>query len=124
MISKQRQIGGMYNVIFMLAVIGGGALLAMVVAPVYMNEAKATKIMSQVSKSPQNYQRSQYELHKTLQRRWDVDDVKHLTAKDVKLKKTKSGKVLAYDYEVRSHLFANWELVLTFDKEFPMAKGG
>ncbi len=124
MISKQRQVGGMYNVIFMLAVIGGGALLAMVIAPVYMNEAKATKIVSQVSKSPQNYERSQYELHKTLQRRWDVDDVKHLAAKDVKLKKTKGGKALAYKYEVRSHLFANWELVLTFDKQYPMSKGG
>lgn len=124
MISKQRQVGGMYNVIFMLAVIGGGALLAMVVAPIYMNEAKATKIVSQVSKSPQNYQLSKYELHKSLQRRWDVDDVKHLAVKEVKLKKTKNGKALAYDYEVRSHLFANWELVLTFNKEFPMSKGG
>lgn len=124
MTSMKRQAGGMYNVIFMLAVIGGGALLAMVIAPIYMNEAKATKIVSQVSKSPQNYELSQFEMHKLLQRRWDVDDVKHLSVKDVKLKKNKNGKSLAYDYEVRSHLFANWDLVLVFKKDFPMVRGG
>ncbi|ORE86971.1 hypothetical protein ATO7_08027 [Oceanococcus atlanticus] len=120
----KRQAGGMYNVMFLLAVIGGGALLAMVIAPIYMNEAKATKIVSQTAKSPQNYELSQFELRKGLQRRWDVDDVKHLKVNDVKIKKSKNGKALAYKYEVREHLFANWDLVLTFDKEYPMVRGG
>ncbi len=124
MTTMKRQAGGMYNVMFLLAVIGGGALLAMVIAPIYMNEAKATKIVSQTAKSPQNYELSQFELRKSLQRRWDVDDVKHLKVADVKIKKNKGGKALAYKYEVREHLFANWDLVLTFDKEYPMVRGG
>ncbi|RZO86732.1 MAG: DUF4845 domain-containing protein [Oceanococcus sp.] len=124
MTTMKRQAGGMYNVMFLLAVIGGGALLAMVIAPIYMNEAKATKIVSQTAKSPQNYELSQFELRKGLQRRWDVDDVKHLKVNDVKIKKSKNGKALAYKYEVREHLFANWDLVLTFDKEYPMVRGG
>ncbi len=96
MTTMKRQAGGMYNVMFLLAVIGGGALLAMVIAPIYMNEAKATKIVSQTAKSPQNYELSQFELRKGLQRRWDVDDVKHLKENDVKIKKSKNGKAMAY----------------------------
>ncbi|MGJ8670956.1 MAG: DUF4845 domain-containing protein [Oceanococcus sp.] len=122
--SIKKQIGGMYNTLFLLAVIGGGALLALSVAPVYMNEAKANKIVSQVAAQPGSAKASLLEIRNALQRRWDVDDVTELKVKDVKLKKTKQGKLLAYKYEVRKHLFANWDLVLTFDKSFSLNKSG
>ena len=122
--SLNKQIGGMYNTLFILFCLGGGALLTMTVAPIYMNEAKANKIVSQVSAQPGSGKASTSELRQSMQRRWDVDDVKYLTVKDVKLKKTKQGKLLAYKYEVRKHLFANWDLVLTFDKSFPLNSGG
>lgn len=124
MTSIKRQIGGLYSTMFLLAAIGGAALLMLTVLPIYMDEAKAAKIVSQVAVSSQNANLPITEIRRTLQRRWDVDDVKNLKVKDVKLVKDKSGKALAYNYEVRTHLFANWDLVLTFDKRFQMAAGG
>ena len=122
--SIRRQIGGMYNTLFLLAVIGGAALLTLTVAPVYMNEAKAHKIVSQTAARPDSAKASPAQMRRALQNRWDVDDVQYLLVKDVKTKKTKQGKLLAYNYEVRKHLFANWDLVLTFDKSFPLSSGG
>lgn len=121
--SIKKQIGGMYSTLFLLLAIGCGVLLTLTVAPVYMNEAKAYKIVSQVAAQPGSAKASKHELHRSLQKRWDVDDVTHLKVKQIKLTKKKTGKELAYSYEVRKHLFANWDLVLTFDKNFPLTSG-
>ena len=120
---KTKQIGGMYNTMFLLACLCSAALLTMLVAPIYMNEAKAQKIVAQLAEQPGSAKVAPIQMRKALQRRWDVDDVKYLQVKDVKLKKTKQGKLLAYNYEVRKKLFANWDLVLTFEKSFELNKG-
>ncbi len=121
--SIKRQIGGFYSTSFMLIMLGAGALLAMQVAPIYLDEGKASKIVGQTAASSQNYNASIVEIRKTLEKRWYIDSVKNLKSKDVKLVKTKTGKHLAYKYEVRVNLFANWDLVLTFDKSYPMTRG-
>lgn len=121
--SIKRQIGGFYNVVFMLILIGSAALLTMKVAPIYMDEGKASTIVGQTASSSQLYNASIIDIRRTLQKRWDIDDVKNLKVKDVKQVKNKEGKHLAYKYEVRVNLFANWDLVLTFDKSYPMARG-
>ncbi len=118
--SIKKQIGGMYNTLFLLACLGSAALLTMTVAPVYMNEAKASNIVAQVAAQPGSAKASPAQLRKAIQSRWDIDDVKYLPPQDVKLKKTKQGKLLAYNYEVRKHLFVNLDLVLTFDKSFAL----
>lgn len=122
--TKTRQIGGIYNTAFLLFTIGVAALLVLTLAPIYMDEAKAAKIVSQTASSPQYYNQSILQIRKTLSKRWDIDAVKNLDVKDVKLKKDKNGKALAYSYEVRASLFANIELVVVFDKQFQMARGG
>ncbi len=121
--SIKRQIGGFYSTSFLLIFLGASALLTMQVLPVYLNEGKASKIVGQVAASSQNYNASMIQIRNSLKKRWDIDDVKYLDEKDVKLVKTKTGKQLAYKYEVRVHLFANWDLLLTFDKSYPMTRG-
>ena len=121
--SIKNQIGGMYSTLFLLMCIGAIVLLGLTVVPVYMNEAKAVKIVSQVAAQPSTGKASQSEIYNTLYKRWTVDDVTHLDPKKVKLNKTKTGKTLSYEYEVRKPLFANWDLVLTFKKDFDVAPG-
>ena len=123
--TRTRQIGGMYNTLFLLLCIGGSALLTLTIAPVYMNEGKVAKIVGQTAASPQYYNQNIASIRSTLAKRWDVDAVKEVDYKEVKLVQSKNGgKALAYKYEVRKHIFSNIDLVLTFDKSYPMARGG
>ncbi len=118
------QRGGFYNLMFILAVLGSGVMLTLTVLPIYLDEAKTTKIVSQVASSPQYSRLTLPQLRSTLQKRWDVDDVKNLKVKEVKQTKVKGVKSLSYKYEVRRNLFANWDLVISFEKSFPMASSG
>ncbi len=121
--SIKRQIGGFYNTAFLLLCLGGAVLLTLNIGPVYMNEGKAAKIVSQVASQPTTAKASIQQIRSTLQKRWNVDDVKHLDYKEVKLKKSKTGKSLYYKYEVRKPLFSGISIVVSFEKDYPIARG-
>lgn len=122
--TRTRQIGGIYNTGFLLLTIGALALLVLKLTPIYLDETKARKIVSQTATSPQNYNQSIAQIRYSLQKRWDIDAVQHLSVNQVKMVKGASGKSLAYKYEVRTELFGNIDLVVNFDRQFPMARGG
>ena len=113
----RRQFGGVYNTMFILGAIGLAAMIGIKVTPIYLNQMKVEAAVKQISESPQYSKATPLDIRKALQRRWDVEDVRHLAVKDIKLVKIKSGRALRYKYEVRDHLVANWDLVLTFEDE-------
>lgn len=119
--SRKKQIGGMYNTLFLLLCIGAVVLLTLAVAPVYMNEGKLNKIVSQVAAQSGSATASKAELRQVMKKRWSIDDVQHVSPEDISFKKTKNGKTMSYDYEVRIPLFANWDLVLSFSDSFPLS---
>lgn len=118
--TPRKQVGGTYSLAFTLGMVAILGFVGLKVVPIYLNEQKATTIVGQTASNPSNRESSIAVLRRSMQKRWDVDDVKYLKTKDVKLVKGKTGHALAYKYEVRTDLFANWALVLSFDKEFPM----
>ncbi len=122
--NRTRQIGGIYGTGFMLLMLACAALLVMKLAPIYMDEAKAAKIVAQVADSSSNANLGIAEIRKVLDKRWNVDSVQNLKVKEVKMRKSGSGKSLAYKYEVRESLVANIDIVLKFEKEFAMRRGG
>ncbi len=115
----------MYSTLFTLVMVGVAVLVGLKVFPVYMDEFKARSAFNAVAESPEARQNSTTvtEMRKMLQRRWDIDDIKNLQVSDIKFVKTQEGKVMRYGYEVRTDLFANWALVISFENEAPIGAG-
>lgn len=119
------QTGSMYSTLFLIAMVGTLVLVGFRVFPIYMNEMKIQSAISAIAKSPEASESNMtvQSLRKLLRARWDIDDIEHLKVGDIKFLKTKQGKVMRYDYEVRTELFANWSLVLQFDDELSLGGG-
>lgn len=62
--------------------------------------------------------------HRELQRRWDIEDIKTIQPKDVKVLRTDKGVALNYDYDASVDLFFNAKLLLHFAGNEPVNLGG
>ncbi len=115
----RQQKGAMYSTMFTVVMVGIAVLVGFRVFPIYMNELKVSSAVEAVASSPEaaNNGTSVAAIRKMLQSRWDVDDIKNVKVSDIQFVKNKKGKVMRYKYEVRTDLFANWALVLSFENQ-------
>lgn len=122
--SLERQRGlGWFGLLFVFGTIAFFAIVAVKVGPIYMNHMTVMKIVKSVADNPDYANAPPSEIRSTLERRWDVDYVKYLDDKDVKIKRGKQGRLLAYDYSAEVNLFYNIFVVVKYKDEFPMKPG-
>lgn len=123
--NRQHQSGSMYSTLFMVIMVGAAALVGLKVFPVYMNEFKARSACDAVANAPESKVAgvTVSQIRKRLQQRWDVDDIESVKVSDIKFFKTDAGKVMRYQYEVRTPLVANWSLVIEFKHESVLGGG-
>lgn len=116
----RQQRGSLYSMAFLALVFGTALLVCFRALPIYMDEFKVRSVMKAVALSPEASQNqlSVVDLRRSLQRRWDIDDIKNLKVGDIQFVKAKEGRLMRYDYEVRTALFANWFLVIQFKKDY------
>lgn len=115
----RQQNGAMYSTMFTFVMVGVAVLVGFRVFPIYMDEFKASSAFEAVAETPEARKSgaSVVSIRNMLQSRWDIDDIKNLKISDIQFVKTQKGKVMRYSYEVRTDLFANWSLVLSFENE-------
>jgi hypothetical protein len=91
--------------------------------PVYMNHYKIVSIMNNVANQPGVADQSVAEIRKSFERRFDIDMVKHLDARDIKVIGSPGGprKIVA-EYEVRIPMFYNVHAVYVFKEEIPLGQ--
>lgn len=122
--SLERQRGlGWFGLLFVFGTIAFFAIIAVKVGPIYMNHMTVMKIVKSVADNPDYANAPPNEIRSTLERRWDVDYVKYLDDKDVKIKRGKQGRLLAYDYSAEVNLFYNVFVVVKYKDEFQMKPG-
>ena len=116
----RQQRGSLYSMAFLALVFGTALLVGFRALPIYLNEFKVRSVMKAVSSSPEagKSQISVVDLRKALQRRWDIDDIRNLKVGEIQFVKAREGRLMRYDYEVRTALFANWFLVIQFKKDY------
>lgn len=120
--SLKRQRGlGWFGLLFIFGTIAFFALVAIKVGPLYMNQGTIVRVVSTVAKNPGSGEPA--DIRKSLTRRWDIDYIKQIEAKDIKIKRTPGGKALVYDYEARVNLFYNVFVVIHFKGEHLISKG-
>ncbi|HEX4871238.1 MAG TPA: DUF4845 domain-containing protein [Nevskiaceae bacterium] len=114
--ARQRGLGW-FGLLIVFGLIALFAIVGIKSFPLYMNQFTLAGAVNGVANDPELANADAGRVRTALQRRWDIDDIKLITPKDVKIKRVDGGRVLSYDYEARTHLFYNVFLVFQFKDE-------
>jgi hypothetical protein len=113
---------GLIGMVFMLALIGFVALVGIKTVPMYMNQMAIKRDLAEVAKtiSQSGGEIDTQEVRRDVEKRFDIDYINQLEAKDIKVVRTEKGTMLSYDYEARANLFYNVFIVLHFGEDIPL----
>lgn len=114
---KQQGVTGITMVII-IVIAGFAALIALRLVPVYIEHFKVKSHLAQLSKEDGVKDMSNQEILSTLRKRFDIDDVSHVTDDNIFIERPNSKTtVIAIEYEVRTPLFGNVAMVVDFADE-------
>jgi Domain of unknown function (DUF4845) len=114
---KQRQRGMTFlGILTILIILGAAVYGAIRVLPVYLEYMEVARAMEQVRDEHAAIQTSAQMIRNSLERRWDVEDIKGLSWKDVEIRKTNEGFEVHSEYSVERPFVANLYLMAKFDK--------
>jgi hypothetical protein len=114
---KRRQ-GGMttLGLLILLAFIGIFAFAGIRLTPVYLNYMKVAGVVNGVQKEFDGANATRTAIRKSISRRFDIESVGEITAKDVKVTKVEGGYEVAATYSHKSPFMANVHFLVDFDK--------
>ncbi len=108
--------------LIVLFLIGFFVLVILRLAPPFMEYYKVVTALSSLSNEPGLERKSRPDIRKLLQRRLDVNDVKTIKSKDVKLESGNQGLMASVKYSEQVPFLANIELLVHFEKSVPVGK--
>lgn len=113
---------GLFGFIFVFALIGFVALVVIKVVPLYLNQMTLKRdlneVATQVNSSGSEIDIGQ--LRRDIEKRFDIDYISQLEAKDIKVTNDEHGVSMGYDYEARANLFSNVFVVIHFKDNIPL----
>ena len=122
---RSNQAGmSMWQLIVVIAIAAIFGTVALKSIPVYLNQMKVTKAVKSVAGDSSMAKASPVEIRRALHRHWDIDDITRIQPNDIKVVRTKTGKMLRYEYEAREKMFYNISIVYEFSGEERLGGGG
>lgn len=119
--SSERQRGlTVIGMLLLIVVLGFMALVAMKVIPMYIQYFTIKSTIESIRKEPQLAQMGLMEIQTAIQKRFDIGYVDKITAKDLKLRNDRSGRVLDLVYEDDQPLFYGLHIVLKVNEAIPL----
>jgi ribonuclease HI len=114
---KHRQRGATFLGIVVILLILGSALYAGIrLVPVYLEFTKVARALEQVRDEHSAVDTNSQLIRNSLERRWDVEDIKSIGWKEVEIKRTNQGFDVRAAYNVERPFVANVFLLTKFDK--------
>lgn len=115
MLLQQRQKGMTFlGYVIVLGVIGFFALMAMKLAPLYLEYQSVVKIMNNVADSTSSAA-TPNAIRDTIQKRLDVNNIERVKAKDFKISRGNGTLQVSIAYEARTSFIGNLWFLLVFD---------
>ncbi len=100
-----------------LGLIAFFTLITLRLAPLYLEYTKVVSVLESLEKEPGITRQTKAEIRKMISRRFDVNDVRGLDAKQAIIVQKAGTLTVTMDYERRTSLFGNIDLVAKFKKE-------
>ena len=118
-----RQRGATFlGIVIILAIVGCGLYAGIRLTPLYFEYMAVVRAMEQTAKEADPETVSPPDLRNTLGRRWEIEDIHSLDAKDIAITKTANGFSMNAAYRAEVPFVANVSLVVDFDKTVDVGK--
>ena len=116
-LTRNRQ-GGMttLGLIILVVFVGLFAFAGIRLMPVYLNYMKIVGVVDGVYDEFDGKNATGSDIRESVSRRFDIESVSEITARDVKVKKMGSGYEVAATYSHKTPFIANVAFVVDFDK--------
>lgn len=103
--------------LFWVLLIGGAATLGLKLGPYYLQFWTVRSVMDDTARNPDIAEMGRQAIIQSLEKNLYINDVRSVNNENFSFEKTDTGRVLGVHYEVREHLFANLDAILTFDHQ-------
>jgi len=114
---KQRQRGATFlGMVTILLILGAGLYAGLRLVPVYLEYTKVARALEQVRDEHSAIDTNPQLIRNSLERRWDVEDIKSIGWKEILIKRTNEGYEVRAQYNVERPFVANVYLLAKFDK--------
>lgn len=97
--------------------IGGAALVAIRLVPIYIEAYTVGSILQTMEGDPGLRNPTRQKVRETFGKRLDMNNIDHEVMDDLKINKVLGGLQLIVDYQARVHLLGNLDAVASFRKE-------
>jgi uncharacterized protein DUF4845 len=115
--SKQRQSGmTTLGLVILVSFIGIFAFAGLRLTPVYLNYMKVVGVVSGVHDEFDGANATRAMIRSSISRRFDIESVGEITARDVKVTKVDGGYEVAATYSHKAPFVANVSFIVDFDK--------
>lgn len=115
--STKRQAGmTTLGVLILVSFVGIFAFAGLRLTPVYLNYMKVAGVISGVHDEFDGANATRSMIRNSIARRFDIDSVGVITARDVKVTKANSGYEVAATYSHKAPFIANVSFIVDFDK--------
>jgi hypothetical protein len=114
----KRQQAGMttLGVIILVTFVGLFAFAGIRLTPVYLNYMKVAGVVSGVEQEFEGQNATRTAIRSSISRRFDIESVGIITAKDVKVTKVDGGHEVAATYSHKAPFIANVSFIVDFDR--------
>ena len=114
---KHRQRGATFlGMVTILVILGAGLYAAIRLVPVYLEYTKVARALEQVRDEHAAIDTNAQLIRNSLERRWDVEDIKSIGWKEIEIKKSNEGFDVRAAYRVERPFIANVFLLTKFEK--------
>ena len=103
------------SVLLLLAILGVGFTIGIRLFPVYMDYYNVKSIMDEVAHSPGIGSKNYHGVWDGISKRLDINDINGITQKNFKMKTVGNQTTLTIKYQVKRHLIANIDGLMSFD---------
>lgn len=117
---KNQQGITVIGILLVMIVIGFVALIGMKVVPMYIQYFTVRSSIESIRKEPQLAQMSSTDIQAAIQKRFDIGYVDNITARDLKIRNDRGGRVLDLSYQDERDLFYGLSVVLKKDEVIPL----
>jgi hypothetical protein len=107
--------------IALLVLVGFIVFLTLKLVPLYLEYFNVVSSVNSLEQDPDISRKSTAAVRDLLARRFEINDVKHVTAKDAKITRSGGKTSVEIEYEARTSIIGNIDLIASFQKqaEFP-----
>lgn len=107
--------------VLLLALVASFALLSLKLLPVYLESFKVQTALEGLQADAEIMAKGKEGVLKALERRFEVDDVKHVNRSNIEVQPGPDGMRVRVVYEVRGELVGNLDFVAKFDKSVELS---